>query len=58
MDSETQKLTKISVENLLKEQKDILTNRRASRLIVNTCAQRVKQKWSALCSAVIEINKE
>ena len=45
--------------SILTEQKDILTNRRTSRLIVDIRTQRGKQKMinEAFCSAVIEINK-
>ena len=45
---------------MLKEEKHILTNRRTSRLTVDTCTERVRQKMKneAPCSVVIEINKE
>ena len=42
--SETQKLTNIQVEIILKEEKYTLTNRRTSRLNVDTRKQRVKPK--------------
>ena len=44
----------------LKEEKHIPTNRRTSRLTVDTCTERVRQKIKneAPCSVVIEINKE
>ena len=39
-DSETQKLRNIQIENIPKEQKDILTNRRTNRLTVDTRTER------------------
>ena len=42
--SEAQELTNIQIENILKEEKYILTNRRTSRLTVETSTQRVKEK--------------
>ena len=42
--SETQKLTNIQVEIILKEEKYTLTNRPTSRLNVDTRTQRVKPK--------------
>ena len=61
IDSETQKLRNIQVEDILKKQKGILTNRRTSRLTVDTRTQRVKEKneeLGVLCSVVVEINKK
>ena len=42
--SETQKLTNIQVESILKEEKYMLTNRHTSRLTVDTLTEIVKQK--------------
>ena len=58
-DSEMQKLANIKVENILKEQKDMPTNRRTKRLTVNTHTQKGKQKMidDAFCFPIIEINK-
>ena len=39
-----QKLTNIQIKRILKEQKYLLTNRRTSRITVDTGTQRVKQK--------------
>ena len=65
IDTETDKnLCKKNKKNkkikILKEEKHILTNRRTSRLTVDTCTERVRQKMKneAPCSVVIEINKE
>ena len=45
-------------KNMLKKQKGILTNRRTSRLTVDTRTQRGKQKMkNEKCSVVIQINK-
>ena len=45
-------------KNMLKKQKGILTNRRTSRLTVDTLTQRGKQKMkNEKCSVVIQINK-
>ena len=46
-------------KNIFKEKEDILANRHTSRLTVDTCTKRRKQKMKneSLCSAVIEINK-
>ena len=61
IDTKTDKnLCKKKKKKILKEEKHILTNRRTSRLTVDTCTERVRQKMKneAPCSVVIEINKE
>ena len=54
------KIKKNKKIKILKEVKHILTNRCTSRLTVDTCTERVRQKMKneAPCSVVIQINKE
>ena len=58
---QTKQTNKRVTDRKLKEQKDILTNRRTRVLNKEGVKQRVlykNKKWGALCSVVIQINKE